>query len=331
MLCFYDFQSIQERRSVWFKLRVLLKRKSSGFSLALVSNGNYLRFLPFYSYAKSLIEDTIRRNASPVRLDSQEDASGMPSPGNGVMIGNMIQQPAASVQQAVNLGQSPSMLYQQGVVASKFRSNFGAGGGGGIGSGPQHSYSTDDASVGEYKYTVNVGQRSIKITGDNFELIRTAKLVLDDYFSSAEFLQSIGESDDYNHPYHHGGIMMAHDAFVGQPPNSAVLRVDSGIALDKKSPGKVVAASDDVDFDNNDEDSVKKRAIRKSVQDKSVEVVYDDDEVFIVDEDGKEIPIGSSDVAKSESGASLARSKKSNNLRFHNLDGNESESLAFMP
>lgn len=51
-----------------------------------------------------------------------------------------------------------------------------------------HSYSTNDASLGEYKYTVNVGGHSVKITGDCFELVRVAKLVLDDYFSGQEFL-----------------------------------------------------------------------------------------------------------------------------------------------
>lgn len=253
--------------------------------------------------------------------------------GNGVMIGNMMQQP---VQQTVNIGQSPLYMPSQsvGVVTSKFRNTFG---GSGIGSGPQHSYSTDDASLGEYKYTVNVGQRSIKITGDNFELIRTAKLVLDDYFSSAEFLQSIGDLDDYNHPYHHGGIM-AQDAFVGNSQSvsqsqSAVVRDDSGIALDKKSPGKKLADEvDKMEFYDGDEESTKKRSIKKPVRkaDNKVEFcsddeekneLFDDDEVFIVDENGKEIPIGSpksSNVAKSESGASLARSKKSNNLRYSN-------------
>lgn len=35
-----------------------------------------------------------------------------------------------------------------------------------------HSLSTNDASVGEYKYTVSVGHHNIKITGDCFELVR---------------------------------------------------------------------------------------------------------------------------------------------------------------
>lgn len=35
-----------------------------------------------------------------------------------------------------------------------------------------HSFSTNDASLGEYKYTVNVGPYNIKITGDCFDLVR---------------------------------------------------------------------------------------------------------------------------------------------------------------
>lgn len=35
-----------------------------------------------------------------------------------------------------------------------------------------HSFSTNDASLGEYKYTVTVGNQSIKITGTNLDLVR---------------------------------------------------------------------------------------------------------------------------------------------------------------
>lgn len=37
-----------------------------------------------------------------------------------------------------------------------------------------HSLSTNDASVGEYKFTVNVGHHQIKITGDSFDLVRVS-------------------------------------------------------------------------------------------------------------------------------------------------------------
>jgi len=41
----------------------------------------------------------------------------------------------------------------------------------------------NSVSIGEYKYTVNVGDNHIKITGGSLDLVRTAKLVLDEYFS----------------------------------------------------------------------------------------------------------------------------------------------------
>lgn len=47
----------------------------------------------------------------------------------------------------------------------------------GAGTGNQvllHSLSTNDASLGEYKYTVNVGHNSLKITGDCFDLVRVS-------------------------------------------------------------------------------------------------------------------------------------------------------------
>lgn len=35
-----------------------------------------------------------------------------------------------------------------------------------------HSFSTNDASIGEYKYTVTVDNQSLKITGTNLDLVR---------------------------------------------------------------------------------------------------------------------------------------------------------------
>ncbi|XP_023322482.1 eukaryotic translation initiation factor 4E-binding protein Mextli isoform X2 [Eurytemora carolleeae] len=41
----------------------------------------------------------------------------------------------------------------------------------------------NSVSITEYKYTVNIGDNHIKITGGSLDLVRTAKLVLDEYFS----------------------------------------------------------------------------------------------------------------------------------------------------
>lgn len=35
-----------------------------------------------------------------------------------------------------------------------------------------HSFSTNDAALGEYKYTVTFGQHSIKITGQNLDIVK---------------------------------------------------------------------------------------------------------------------------------------------------------------
>lgn len=37
-----------------------------------------------------------------------------------------------------------------------------------------HSYSTNDASLGEYKFTIPLGNDTIKITGQNYETVRVS-------------------------------------------------------------------------------------------------------------------------------------------------------------
>jgi hypothetical protein len=37
-----------------------------------------------------------------------------------------------------------------------------------------HSASANDASLGEYKYTVNIGNHSLKITGDSLDLVKVS-------------------------------------------------------------------------------------------------------------------------------------------------------------
>lgn len=101
------------------------------------------------SYAKHLIEDTIRRNASPVRLDGT--ASGI---GAAVSCSSLASSNSDEVQPRISRPQTQHKVRAAG------------------GSVLLHSLSTNDASLGEYKYTVNVGQHSIKITGDNIELVR---------------------------------------------------------------------------------------------------------------------------------------------------------------
>lgn len=109
------------------------------------------------NHAKQLIEDTIRRNASPIRD---------PNAGVGALAG------------------SSSSIASSASDDSALPLGGGAPGGGGHPSRTLlHSLSTGDATVGEYKYSVNVGGHIIKITGHNLELVRTSKLVLDEFFS----------------------------------------------------------------------------------------------------------------------------------------------------
>ncbi|XP_073820780.1 eukaryotic translation initiation factor mextil isoform X3 [Musca autumnalis] len=168
------------------------------------------------NYAKQLIEDTIRRNASPVRLDpamgnshaggscsslassNSDDAVQTRTPVASNLANRLSFNSAQNFMTAAAASQQ--MVQQQlanvvpGLNASTPVANTAAVAGKPIRPHTQmllHSYSTNDASLGEYKFTCNVGQHVIKITGDCCDLVRVAKLVLDDYFSSAEFLASM--------------------------------------------------------------------------------------------------------------------------------------------
>lgn len=101
-----------------------------------------------------MIEDTIRRNASPVRLD-----------GSAAGIGAAV---SCSSLTSSNSDEAQPLVSRNTVQQQKIRPASG--------NVLLHSLSTNDASLGEYKYTVNVGQHSIKITGDNIELVRVRSI-----------------------------------------------------------------------------------------------------------------------------------------------------------
>jgi hypothetical protein len=160
-----------------------------------------------HSYAKQLIEDTIRRNTSPIRLDSanQEDCCSLASSSasddtaarvqhtsnNRNSIGaSILSQSAVAAGNAAGLAMAPSQFMpshqmpphmggggggvMQMMHAGKMARNGGPMGGGQPPNLLLHSFSTNDASLGEYKYTVNVGQHNIKITGECFDLVRVS-------------------------------------------------------------------------------------------------------------------------------------------------------------
>ncbi|XP_051156306.1 eukaryotic translation initiation factor 4E-binding protein Mextli isoform X5 [Leptopilina boulardi] len=101
-------------------------------------------------YAKDLIKNTIQRNASPVRLDQ----------GGGEKSG---------------IGDSSSSLNSSASdESSRLQSSR---------SRLAHSFSTNDASIGEYKLTVIVGNQSLKISGCDYNLVKAAKQILEDLLS----------------------------------------------------------------------------------------------------------------------------------------------------
>jgi len=91
--------------------------------------------------AKRLIEDTIRRNQSPMPREEERCSS-----------------PQESI---CSLTSHDSDSKRNTLVSGERDSQY----------------------IHQYKYTVNVGEESIRITGGSLDLVRTAKLVLDEYFS----------------------------------------------------------------------------------------------------------------------------------------------------
>ncbi|KAH8366702.1 hypothetical protein KR200_008546 [Drosophila serrata] len=217
------------------------------------------------NYAKQLMEDTIRRNASPVRLEPAPAAGGSCSSLNSSNSDDAIVQPrtpgggssslanrlsfnsAQNFMTATAAAQQISQHHQQhqqhqqqqqqvaAAVAAAQAQATAAAAGKVLRPNQQllmHSYSTNDASVGEYKFTVNVGQHLIKITGDCCELVRVAKLVLDDYFSSSEFLASMEAGAAFDGTSLVSPVTTPSTPLPGAgPPQFMLPLADSGIGL----------------------------------------------------------------------------------------------------
>ncbi|XP_067122186.1 eukaryotic translation initiation factor 4E-binding protein Mextli isoform X2 [Centruroides vittatus] len=106
--------------------------------------------------SKILIEDTIRRNASPIRekCQNEDDCSG-----SSTSLNSTVSEDSGGPVSI--LGGKKSLI---------------------------HSYSMSDATLGEYTFTVTVGHDVIKISGCKVDLVKTAKLVLEEYFAGQEEL-----------------------------------------------------------------------------------------------------------------------------------------------
>ncbi|XP_052853717.1 eukaryotic translation initiation factor 4E-binding protein Mextli isoform X2 [Drosophila gunungcola] len=203
------------------------------------------------NYAKQLMEDTIRRNASPVRLEPAPAAGGSCSSLNSSNSDDAIVQPrtpsgsslanrlsfnsaqnfmtataaAQQISQQVHhhTQQQQQVLHQTHQHQQQQQQVAAA-------AAAAHAQAT--AAAGEYKFTVNVGQHLIKITGDCCELVRVAKLVLDDYFSSSEFLASIEAGAAFDGTSLLSPVTTPSTPLPGAgPPQFLLPGTDSGIGL----------------------------------------------------------------------------------------------------
>lgn len=117
--------------------------------------------------AKHLIEETIRRNASPVRGDER-----------------------GSIFSSVG-GSSSSISSHTSDETLQVFTSSGSRRPGSKRSTLIHSTSMGEESIGDYRYTVTKGNDAIRITGNNLQLVRTAKLVLDEFFNGERNLNNI--------------------------------------------------------------------------------------------------------------------------------------------
>lgn len=110
-----------------------------------------------------MIEDTIKRNASPIRETPQEGSmSSLASSDDQQMSG--IRSRGGVMSQNPNISQLPMTNKLSRSNSHHNAANY-----------LTHSASANDASLGEYKYTVNVGNYSLKITGDSLDLVKVSK------------------------------------------------------------------------------------------------------------------------------------------------------------
>uniref|UniRef100_A0A1B6CC99 K Homology domain-containing protein n=1 Tax=Clastoptera arizonana TaxID=38151 RepID=A0A1B6CC99_9HEMI len=121
------------------------------------------------THARQLIKDTIVRNASPVREIVENERMG----GSSSSLNSSASDESNRLPQT---GMRPKTLL--------------------------HSFSTNDANINEYKYTVTVGNNTLKITGDNLELVRSAKLILDEHLVKSDLGESyrLGDEDVFVSP-----------------------------------------------------------------------------------------------------------------------------------
>lgn len=131
----------------WCKRTIGANHRSKWRKCQVCTINYYIQFNKFnltittslFSHAKHLIGDTIRRNASPVRLE-----------GNQVSVRDSTSSLNSSASE-----ESGRPLPQQHVSRALL-----------------HSFSTNDVPLGEFRYTVNVGSgHCIKLIGNNLTIL----------------------------------------------------------------------------------------------------------------------------------------------------------------
>ncbi len=120
------------------------------------------------NYAKMLIEDTIKRNASPIRDISQEGSVSSLASSDDQQITTIRPGPVLSSVGSIPMQIIPNVVQQLPMGSKLTRSN-------------SHHYfaqtQQNEANVGEFKYTVNVGNHTLKVSGDSLKLVQVRTFI----------------------------------------------------------------------------------------------------------------------------------------------------------
>ncbi|KAK8728296.1 hypothetical protein OTU49_009215 [Cherax quadricarinatus] len=125
--------------------------------------------------AKHLIEETIRRNASPVRGDERGSIFTTLGGSSSSISSHTSDETLQVLRKYLSLDEISLSSRRSGSKRNTL----------------VHSQSMGDDPLGEYRYTVTHGSDVLRITGNNLHLVRTAKLVLDEFFSGERNLNNI--------------------------------------------------------------------------------------------------------------------------------------------
>ncbi|XP_047471879.1 eukaryotic translation initiation factor 4E-binding protein Mextli-like isoform X5 [Penaeus chinensis] len=159
--------------------------------------------------AKHLIEETIRRNASPVRGDERGSIFSSMGGSSSSISSHTSDETLQVLRKQLSLDE---MAFSSRHTGSKRNTLV-------------HSQSIGDEPIGEYRYTVTHGSDALRITGNNLHLVRTAKLVLDEFFNGERNLNNIAlllGTDTPSDPAVESPTTTAMTGYPGRQPSSPV-------------------------------------------------------------------------------------------------------------